>query len=379
MNYDRRQMMTMMGLGAATLGFVPRIAFAKAPGETRFLFIIQRGAADGLALLSPHGDPAYQAARGAIADREAGLKIDSMFSLHPALTTMADMYGKGEAMLGHALATNYRDRSHFDVQNVLETGGTAPYAEKTGWMNRMLGLFPGEQVKALALAPTIPPSLRGPNDVTSYAPSNLKEGDADLMGRISTMYAGDAQLGGLWGQAMETSKMAGEAGDVTGRRAEAVGQLIVNLMKPTDGARVMMVETTGWDTHTGQNGRLNALLKGLDTIISNVRTGMGPLWSQTMIVVATEFGRTVAGNGTGGTDHGTASAAFALGGGIGKSRIVSDWPGLAPSAQFEGRDLKPTAALEGFIVGRVAQHFQLDPAQVAKTLYPSLSGLKALV
>ena len=375
---DRRSLIRSGALAAGMLA-VPRMAFARASGEKRFVFIIQRGAADGLQTVAPIGDPGLRAARAALVDdMGAPLKLDAMFALHPALAGAGKLFASGEALFGHALATANRDRSHFDAQNILETGGVRAYAENSGWMNRLLGLLPADEAKALAVAQTVPMALRGTRPVASYAPTALPSASADLLMRVSGLYQGDAQLHALWEQAMQTRALTDDISGSNGRNGKATGDLAARLLSPADGARVMMIETGGWDTHSGQKARLGQQLGGLDAMIGAMKAGLGPAWADTLVLVATEFGRTVAANGTGGTDHGTASAAMLFGGGVKGGRVIADWPGLRMSDLVDGRDLKPTISLENFIAGAVAAHFGLDPARVAQTLYPAVAGVKPL-
>jgi len=371
MQFDRRQMLIA---GAASL-FVPRIAFARAATERRLVFVIQRGAADGLATLAPLGDPAYAGLRGDLAaDLGTGRKLDAMFTLHPALGQLGTLYTGGQVLFAHAVASPYRDRSHFDGQNVLETGGARPYERKDGWMNRLLPLLPQGQARALAVSATIPAALRGDAPVASYAPSNLPDAPEDLLQRVSMLYAGDAQLHGLWEEALQTRAMAAWADLGGARGGTAAGKLVAQLMDGPQGARVVMVETTGWDTHAGQRGRLTTQLGGLDALIAALRDGLGAAWADTLVVVATEFGRTAAANGTGGTDHGTGSLAMLLGGTVSGGRIVSDWPGLAPAQLYEGRDLKPTQSLDTLLGSAIAAHFALDPAAALPRLFPGAAA-----
>ena len=366
---------SLAALGTAAL---PRISFARGgAGKRRFIFIIQRGAADGLYSVAPVGDPGLRAARASLVDAMGeGVKLDSMFALHPALAQTAALYKGGEALFVHAVASANRDRSHFDAQNILETGGLRAYAEKDGWMNRLVGLLPVAEGKAMALAQTLPAALRGPSAVTNYAPSRLPDASQDLMMRVTDLYAHDAQMRGLWQSALDTRALAGNLGEGEGRNGAATGALAAKLMAPNDGARLVMIETGGWDTHSAQKGRMNGGLNGLDQMIGTIKAGLGAAWADTIVLVATEFGRTVAVNGTGGTDHGTASAAMLIGGAVKGGRVIADWPGLRSIDQFEGRDLKPTLALEAVIAGALAGHFALDPAQVGRALYPSLPVLK---
>ncbi len=367
-----RRSIILSGLAASAAGALPRFAYAAAGTPKRLVFVIQRGAADGLATVAPTGDPAFAAARRALADESVGgTKLDAMFTLHPALAASATLFGAKQAHFAHAVATAYRDRSHFDGQNMLEGGGSRPYGRDDGWVGRLLTLLPAAEREALAIAPAVPLALRGPVQAGTYAPSRLPQADADLVARLTAMYADDALLRPLWESAVKTQELAGDIGGNNGRNGAELGKLAASLMLPKDGARVMMVETGGWDTHSGQRGRLAAQLRGLDQLIGALQAGLGAAWNDTLVIVATEFGRTVEVNGTGGTDHGTASAAMLLGGRLAAGGEVSaDWPGLSAAARHEGRDLKPTRSLESVIAGAVAHHYALDPKRVMATLYP---------
>ena len=372
---SRRFFLAAGGVTIASLG-LPRLAFAKADTPKRLLFIIQRGAADGLAILAPTGDPVYRSVRGDfIPDLQTGAKLDGFFTLHPALAETAKLYGAKQALFVHAVASPYRDRSHFDGQNVLETGGTAAYRVKDGWMNRLLGLLPRDEAKALALSSTVPMALRGPHDVSSYAASALPGAPDDLLARVGRLYESDQQLHGLWTAAMETRMTAGDPAGGAGQTGAATGALAAKLLAGEGGARIAMIETGGWDTHSGQRGRLNGQLRGLDQLVAALKAGLGQDWANTLVIVATEFGRTVAPNGTGGTDHGTASAAMLLGGAVAGGKIVADWPGLGQGALYEGRDLKPTTDLDALIGAALAQHFGLDPARTMTALFPETRGI----
>ncbi|MDE2405247.1 MAG: DUF1501 domain-containing protein [Sphingomonadales bacterium] len=366
---DRRRLLAG-GAMALLAGACPQLAFARAATDRRFVFVIQRGAADGLATLAPTGDPAFAALRGAFADLDGGTPLGDFFTLHPALKQTAQLYAGGEALFVHATASPYRERSHFDGQNVLETGGRAAYALRDGWLNRLLGLLPPAQGKAIALSATVPMVLRGPREVSSYAPSGLPDASADLMARVGAMYAADSRLHALWTEAMATRDMAGDAAGRGGaQRGAQVGALVARMLAE-DGARIAVVETQGWDTHAGQKGRLASTLGGVDAQLAALKAGLGPAWADTLVLVATEFGRTAAPNGTGGTDHGTGAVAWLAGGAVQGGRVVADWPGLRPADLFEGRDLRPTTGLDAVVTGALAAHFGLDPAHVARTLFP---------
>ena len=273
----------------------------------------------------------------------------------------------------HAVASGYRDRSHFDGQNIIESGGSKPYERKDGWLNRLLGLLPEGENSGLAVSQNIPLALLGENRSGSYAPSRLPEAADDYMQRIGRLYAGDERLHMLWEESIATRAVAesmGGAGNL--RQSAEVGALAARLLTAEDGAQVAMIETTGWDTHNGQRQRLGRELGNLDTLIGALRRGLGPVWNDTLVIVATEFGRTAAVNGTNGTDHGTASATLLYGGALTGGTVLGDWPGLRQNDLYQGRDLQPTSALETIIATSCATHFNLDPELTKRTLYPDL-------
>lgn len=373
---SRRQLLSLFAASAGAMFVAPEIVFARAATDRRFVFIIQRGAADGLNTVIPYADPAYAGLRGALAvDPAAMTRLDGTFALHPALVETAKLYQGGQMLCVHAVASPYRERSHFDAQNVLETGGTAPYALRDGWLNRLVGLLPRGEGHAIAFAPTVPMALRGPAEVSSYAPSALPQATDDLLLRVGQLYQADSQLHALWSAAMETRVMANDRGGAR-QDAASLGRTAGDFLARPDGARIAMIETGGWDTHSGQNGRLAYGLKQLDTLIASLRDGLGPVWDQTTVLVATEFGRTAAANGTGGTDHGTGAAAMLLGGLVNGGRVIADWPGLAPAALHDGRDLRPTMDINALVAGVAAQTFALDPGRVAATLFSSEHALR---
>lgn len=365
----RRHFLHFAGTGAGSLLVAPRMALAAVETERRFVFIIQRGAADGLNIVVPRGDPAYVPLRGALAiDPATATPLDSMFALHPALRETAGMFARKQALFVHAVASPYRDRSHFDGQNVLETGGTQPYQARDGWLNRLVTMLPKARDTAIAIAPTVPAALRGPVQVTSYAPSGLPTPPDDLMERVGQLYAQDSQLHPAWAAALDARQLAD--GSAAKQDPASLGRLTASFLTKPHGPRIAMLETGGWDTHSGQAGRLANQLKALDTLLAALRDGMGPAWQQTTVLVATEFGRTAAANGTGGTDHGTGSVAWVLGGAVNGGRVVADWPGLANGQLYENRDLRPTAALDALIAGVAAESLALDPDGVARRLFP---------
>lgn len=368
---DRRSFLAANLSGMAFAATFPGVSWAAADTSKRFVFIMQRGAADGLAIVAPAGDPDYLRARGDLASEAfTGEKLDSFFTLHPQLPNVATLFGKGEASFVHALASGYRERSHFDAQNILESGAMTPYGRQDGWMNRLLTLLPSKEARAVAVSPSVPLILRGPVPASSYEKSRTRAADDDLRQRVAALYSEDAELNTLWESAVKTDAMAGMQDDNM-RGGAAMGIMAAGLMSGAAGARILMLETSGWDTHSRQKGRLGNQLKQTDGLIAALRDGLGAEWRNTLVLVATEFGRTVAFNGTGGSDHGTGSAAMLFGGALKNGgTVVADWPGLAVPKLYESRDLQPTIRFEDVVTDALSHHYAIDPARMKRSLFP---------
>lgn len=373
---QRRDFLCAAGMaGMATL--LPRMSLAYADTDSRFVFVILRGALDGLAAVAPYGDGNYQNVRGALALPAPGatngaLKLDGMFALNPALTNLYARYQAKELLVLHAVASPYRERSHFDGQDLLENGTTAPHGSLDGWLNRALPGMPGAKQRsteqlAIAFAQNVPLVLRGDQQVGSWVPSRLPETDDDTLQRIAALYATDPHFLSRLQTAMSTDAIANEggmmkAGKEQGGRYNALASVVSaagKMLKQSDGPRIAVMEATGWDTHANQGaeqGQLFTRLQGLDKAIDTLRVQMGDAWKKTVVMVATEFGRTVAINGTRGTDHGTATCSFLVGGAVNGGKVMADWPGLASNNLYQGRDLQPTLDLRSVFKGVLATH-----------------------
>jgi uncharacterized protein (DUF1501 family) len=367
---NRREFLRIASMSSAGFLAFPSLTFAASNTDRRFIFIIQRGAADGLNTVIPYADMAYAKLRGSLAiDVSQATKLNSLFALHPSMVEIAKMYSSGQALFAHAVASPYRERSHFDAQNVLETGGNAPYQTKDGWMNRLITMLPSNKNEAIAFSSTIPMALRGKIEVSSYATSRLPEASDDLLMRISQLYEEDVQLNDAWSAVMSTNNMAVD--NSPKQDPASLGRLVSGFLANPTGPRVAMIETGGWDTHSAQEVRLARQLKSLDTLIASLRDNLGIVWQKTTILVATEFGRTASANGTGGTDHGTGSVAMIFGGDVNGGRVIADWPGLNQSNLYEGRDLKPTLNLDTLIASITSAIYGLAPDQISKVIFPN--------
>ncbi|MGL4728329.1 MAG: DUF1501 domain-containing protein, partial [Bosea sp. (in: a-proteobacteria)] len=346
------------------------------------------------------GDPAYAELRGGIALQKDGdkaaLPLDGFFFLHPALKNLSRLYAAGEASVIHAAATGYRERSHFDGQDVLESGQGGPGMTQSGWLNRLIGaLPPGETISrkgALGVGVVPPLVVRGPAPVTGWAPPVIQRADDDLIARLADLYGQrDKQLAEALNRGIETEKIArGEGMTGSGRprsgadTAEGMRQVAAGaakLIAANDGPRIAALAFEGWDTHAnegGASGRLANLLGGLDGAIAAFEEWLKPHWKDTVVMVATEFGRTARVNGTVGTDHGTGTCAFLIGGAVKGRRIIADWPGLRPEQLHQQRDLKPTTDLRGVAKGVVSDLFGLSGPVLAEKVFPGSSEIKPL-
>ncbi|CAN5579296.1 DUF1501 domain-containing protein [soil metagenome] len=362
-----------------------RLAFA-APvpvGDTksgRLVVVMLRGAMDGLAAVPAVGDPGWAALRpGAAADDEkygTPLRLDDTFALHPKLSSLHQWYGQGELLVMHAVASPYRERSHFDAQQVLESGGQRPFELQTGWLGRALQ---ATDRRGLALGPSMPLALRGAGRAVSWSPSHQKPVDADLMARVASLYENDDQLGPMVALAMEQNSSAIGRTSAEGASFVALARQAGSFMAADDGPTIAWLESSGWDTHTGQAGRLVRMFEPLDQGLAALREALGAQWATTTVLVMTEFGRSAAMNGSGGTDHGTAGVAFMAGGQVAGGRVLADWPGLARNQLMDARDLRPTADLRAFVKPALQRHLGLQTALLDRDVLPgspvSASGL----
>jgi len=376
-------------LQAAALTPLTRLAVAAAPSASsrRFVFVILRGGLDGQTAAPAIGDPAFAEARGPLG-QFAGepLKLDTTFALNPLLPQLHAMYGRGELALLQAVGLPYRERSHFDAQQVLESGGTRPHELATGWLGRALSASSGTGgLRAVALETAVPLVLRGPVEVDTWAPSALPEPSPDLVTRLEAMYAGDPALAQALARARGLRDEPGMAANIE-RTGGGRGAAVALARKAAEflqrGSQIAVLEMGGWDSHTNQaapNGATSNNLRTLDAALAALREGLLPneAWKQTVVLVATEFGRQVAVNGTGGTDHGSGGAAFLLGGAVRGGRVLADWPGLAAKERYEGRDLRITTELRVVMRGVLADHLQVARATLDRDVFPGASGLKS--
>jgi uncharacterized protein (DUF1501 family) len=401
---SRRELLLASGALFAW-AYVPKLARAEGR-DPRFLTIVLRGALDGLATVAPVGDPDWVSLRGdnalTLDGKTSALKLDDFFALNPAMPNLHRMFKANEAIVVHAAATPYRERSHFDGQDVLESGVEKPGVTYTGWLNRLLvGLAPGDRVssnggRAFAVGPVTPLVVRGPAPVLSWSPRRALPASDDTIMRLLDLYRhtdvnfarvleSRAKLTAIAPPGSMEQKPIGQisAPDLAQLRAyfsEAVGTAAKFLARP-DGPRVGALALDGWDTHYNEGiatGWLAQLLGALDGALAAVQDNMGPAWRETVVALVTEFGRTARINGTDGTDHGTATVMLLVGGALKGGRVIADWPGLKAADLLENRDLKPTIDVRAVLKGLLKDHLRANDHTLAADVFPGSADVKPI-
>lgn len=382
----RRDLMRLVPLGLAA-GMVPGLAFATLPNARarRFVLIILRGAMDGLGAVAPLADPDYAALRGKLAlgnlqAANGAVPLDGRFWLHPGLSPLAPLYTGGMLAVVHAIASPYRERSHFDAQNVLETGATHPGAAGDGWLNRALLAMGADGLHGIAFTPEMPLVLKGRAPVSNWQPEG---GHVDLSAQLERLYAPDPLLARAYAAGLRASNAVEQANSSAPRKRDVVSLagLAAHTLAQEGGPNVAVLEIGGWDTHVGQGtqkGRLANALGQLAGAIAALHTGLGAAWEGSLVAAVTEFGRTVRPNGTDGTDHGTASCAFLAGGNVQGGKVVADWPGLSPASLYQNRDLAPTADLRGLLKAVLGQHLRVPDKALEASVFPGSAGVRPL-
>ena len=388
----RRQFLINTSLTSLAVS-MPGLGFAGSGDERkRFILVILRGGMDGLAALPPYADKHYRRVRGNLAlpmpgEKDGVLDLDGFFGLHPGLPGLHNLFKGGEMAAIAGTAPPYSGRSHFDAQNVLESGGPGPFELRDGWLYRALGTIGDskefEQL-AMAVGPSVPLVLRGEKPVGSWAPDNLPAPDDDTMARVLDLYNTDDILGPRLQSMMSTETMLG---DMTqgrpgrGSALELLAESAAGFLTHKNGPQLAVLESGGWDTHANQGvgaGNLANRLTALDNVLIKFKQDLGEVWKRTTILVVSEFGRTVAMNGTRGTDHGVGGTAFLLGGAVRGGQVVSDWPGLGPEQLLDGRDLRSTIDQRSVFKAVLGQHLGVPQDLLDKTVFPNSANVAPL-
>jgi uncharacterized protein (DUF1501 family) len=376
----------MLGVSAGLFSWacMPRFAEA-ATSDARLLVVVLRGGMDGINTVVPFGDSSYVSMRGSLALPAAStIPLDGFFGLHPALQNFGALYQARQAAVVNATCVPLRNRSHFDTQDNLENGLSGKTtACQTGWLNRLLSVLPASAPIKSAGAIQIgeaPLILRGPAPVLGWSPTWFSDLWQPTCDSVRSLYRDqDRQMWGMLERGLKANGMASSAsgadGDIGSLRKGFRGA--GRLLAAADGPRIAVLCIDGWDTHTDQGGAhgLHAdLLAELDTAISDFRSCVGSAWQNTLMVCATEFGRTVRINGDGGTDHGVGTVTLLAGGAVNGGKVFGDWPGLAPGQLYEGSDLRPTTDLRSVFKGILRDHLGVPTNMLNNTIFPASTG-----
>lgn len=396
---------TFLGGVAANLAFwscVPSRVVA-APRDPRLLIVILRGGLDGLSFIAPVGDPDYVRMRGALAlpvlGPNAATPIDSLFALNRNTPFLADLFRRRQAIAVQAVSTPYRGRSHFDGQDVLESGLGEVARTEDGWLNRCLAVVPSagfSNRSGLAMGAVVPLVIRGKQPIYSWIPpaANQPLRDSTIERLLDLYTATDPQLAAAFAEGIASlEKGASKAGAATRQAPTANGQpapfpgfvaaaeTAGRLLASADGPRIGALSFEGWDTHAQAgviDGQLGRRLGGLDLALRTLHDSLGPAWSDTVVALVTEFGRTVRPNGSAGTDHGIATCALLVGGRVNGGRVIADWPGLSENALYEGRDLRATTDLRSVLKGILRDHIGLSVDALGDVVFPGSRSLRPL-
>lgn len=376
LSLSRRTLLT--SLGAMGLTFLaPTRAFSQTATKAKLVVVILRGAMDGLAAVPKLDDPHLRQHRTNLVPNDTR-PLRNGFALHPNLETVHGLFQSGDAVIVHALAGPWRDRSHFRAQDLLESG-TDRTVTKDGWLNRALQVAPSP-LTAVSIGPAQPLILRGKAPASSWSPPMLPEADDDTIGRLMDLYAEDDLLGSALAEAIQVDAVAGDAAKgLRGNQFVAPMGAAGRLIATEGGPNIAVVSLGGWDTHANQNGVLGNRLRQLDQGIAKLKEELGDHWRHTAIAVVTEFGRTVRQNGGQGTDHGTGGVAFVMGGAVKGGRMVGDWPGLAPNRLYENRDLYPANDMRGLFASLLQDQFGLTNRETARSVFPGSTGVRMIV
>lgn len=368
----KRRTLLKWGMAGVVLSNMPAIAAVKSqkPGK-KFVWIILRGAMDSLHAVVPMFDKNLKKLRGPLVEAiEDSLQpLANGYGLHPALKNLHQWYQQGEFLPVVAVASAYRERSHFDAQDILECG-KFPVDHDSGWLARALQHYQGN---AVAIARSIPITLRGSDQALTWYPSNLPEPEGDIHERLMLLYQHDSVLHQRLAEGITTrntvrDEMKPIARPRFANLAEACGKMLVS----NDDTHGAMLEFGGWDTHNALVPRLESQFKELDAGLAALRSALADDWKNTVVAIGTEFGRTAAVNGTRGSDHGTASALFIAGGAVKGGKVMGDWPGLAKDQLYEGRDLRPTSDIHSWLSTLLAQHWGLNANQL-QNVFPEVA------
>ena len=363
-----------LGAGASlTLAGSPLLAGAQsqttAYRQRRLLVLMLRGGMDGLCAIPPTGDPRLQALRANLVPQPL-LRGNDFFGVHPALPTFASLMAEGQAVAVHATGFGYTGRSHFEGQDIMQSGVPKPYASASGWLGR--AMEKSQLGAGVAISIPMPLILRGDSKSETQFPTWMPAPPTETYALIERLWQGHPELATL-GTRLRNGRaeaaMGGAPTPAFDNRKSAAGLAheAALRMQASDGPMVGLIDFNGFDTHAAQGageGVHATRLKQVDDAIRSFRQSMGPRWDDCLVLTVTEFGRTAAENGTTGTDHGWGGCILAAGGLVRTAGVVADWPGLQVASLFEGRDLKVTVDAAAVYAQALQSVFGLNTDQI---------------
>jgi uncharacterized protein (DUF1501 family) len=396
MNRLNRRNFLGLSAGASVLAFGAPALAATFDAPKRLIVVMLRGAVDGLNVVIPYGDEAYYAARPTISvgkpgGDDGGLVLDDQFALHPALSGIMPLWQQKQLAFVHAAGLSDPTRSHFDAQLFIESGTPGHCGTNDGWMNRLLAALPGPHgpTDAIAVGPLLPQILKG-----KMAAANLPLGPTatkplaidkpDISAHFDRLYAGNDSQSRTYrdGRAARAELIAGmpmeqqpaDGGAALPNTLPTQAAQLAHLLTHNSRIRLVFIGLGGWDTHVQQGnhkGQLADRLRPLGDGLAALASGLGDQWNDTIVVVISEFGRTVKENGDGGTDHGHGNVIWLAGGQVRGGHVYGDWPGLATAQLFEGRDLAVTTDYRHVLASVVERHLRL-PGRALDQIFPGL-------
>ncbi|WP_085796268.1 DUF1501 domain-containing protein [Falsiruegeria litorea] len=366
-----------LGCTAAASPFVSSVSFAQTSGENRLVVIILRGGMDGIDVIRPFGDPNYSLARPTLASDPSRADLDGFFGLHPAFGGLMPLWDAGELAAVHAVATPYRNkRSHFDGQDLLEAGLTTLDSEHGGWLNRALQLVPGAEMRtAMGLGQGVQRVLDGTAPAGHWAPDADLSLSLETMERARRVMSEETAFLNAFTQAEMLSSPVGGSGQMA---ALHKGGMHVNIARYAadqlqQDTRIVAFSLNGWDTHRDQRrGMAKAAELLIEAILTLKRELRPDIWGQTTVVTMSEFGRTVAENGSKGTDHGTGGVMLLAGGAVRGGCVYGEWPGLDEAQLYDRRDLLPTADVREMTAWVLRASLGIDAGDLERTVFPGL-------
>jgi uncharacterized protein (DUF1501 family) len=374
-------------------------ARAETPQSQRLVVVMLRGAVDGLNVVVPYAEPAYYESRPTIAiprpgTENGGLALDNRFALHPALASLQPLWAEKKLAFIHAAGSPDPTRSHFDAQLYIENGTPGRGATPDGWMNRVLSAMPGQRspTDALSIGPTLPQILKGPVAVANLplgpkAAAPMAIDRPEIASAFDKLYAGTDRQSVAYRQGREArSQLIADMGNEEQQMADngappadtfpALAGRLAHLLVQDSHIRLAFASLGGWDTHVDQGshaGQLANRLKPLGDGLAALAQGLGPVWSDTVVVVISEFGRTVHENGNHGTDHGHGNVMWLAGGPVKGGKVYGEWPGLGAAQLYQNRDLAVTTDYRHPLAIILERHLRLPDATMAK-IFPGMAA-----